>query len=325
VTRELKLALIIGVTLLLGVAVLISDELATSRRVKATESVQVQPALVPPAVSEPEPEPQPEPQPEASREASPKPAVPKNSTPRLALDGTVEGGTSEVTPEGPETIVQRTGRVASGLGKLPPAARLNDESTDALTVAGETFPRPTGPAARWAVSPDDVVPQSINSQSTSESDAATRTHTIVSGDSAYKVARQYLGDGKYWKMIVDANPKVFGDAGSVKIGATVVIPELPQARISSNAPQRTPPQRTAKAAEKPAAPQLAKAEQPSKASAARNRNAYTVRKGDTLSSIARNQLGSTARAAEIMRLNQSLIKDPDSLPLGLAIVLPEKK
>ncbi len=47
---------------------------------------------------------------------------------------------------------------------------------------------------------------------------------------------------------------------------------------------------------------------------------YTVRDGDTLSEIARRELGSTARAAEIARLNG--ISDPSKIRAGQVLQLP---
>nr|WP_244164652.1 LysM domain-containing protein [Streptomyces silaceus] len=49
---------------------------------------------------------------------------------------------------------------------------------------------------------------------------------------------------------------------------------------------------------------------------------YTVRKGDTLSSIAAAQLGDDARWREIARLNG--LQDPDAIRVGQKLKLPKR-
>jgi nucleoid-associated protein YgaU len=49
-----------------------------------------------------------------------------------------------------------------------------------------------------------------------------RTHTIKAGDTLYRLAIQYYGDGKQSKKIIDANPGL--DPAKLKIGQTIVIP-----------------------------------------------------------------------------------------------------
>lgn len=341
-TRELKLALIIGVTFLLGVAVLISDHLSEQRNPALADALPGEPALVPRAVNEPAVEPLVDPlvdgraAPSGSKLPTDSATPSKPGTPRLAL-----GEVEEI--DEPTTIQQGNGggiRRGSERSSLPPAAQLVEEPID-----GGTQIAPRRLSNRWAVSEADFSEGVRGSSSALGTSSGTRTHTILAGDSAYKLARQYLGDGKYFKQIVDANPKVFGNSGQVKIGSEVVIPSLEAARPGAKAS----PTRLADATiGKPAGTKadkvgkidsldtLAKLENQAKQArldkqaslvkpAALAKASYTVRKGDTLSSIARNQLGSTGRAEEIMRLNKSLIKDPDSLPMGLAILLPNNQ
>lgn len=338
-TRELKLALIIGVTLLLGVLVLVSDHLSVQRRPKLADALPAQPALVPAAVSEPVEVDLPTPKGQAPRQ--------NDAKPRLALgpDGT-DYNRDSLGPESNDlnndlndsndprethtTIQQGRGggiRIGTGNANLPPAARLTQvplNGTQGMEYA-DAGSRTNGPASKWAVSRDDVSSSGSSTWLPGSRDTtnellpaevkSTRSHTIAQGDSAYKLARRYLGDGKYFQQIIDANPKAFGNSGQVKIGSVVVIPNL--APVKTQTPTRLAidgnPQKPVLVG-KPAK-EGAKAKES-------GRNSYTVRRGDTLNSIARNQLGSTVRAQEILRLNKTVIKDPDSLPQGLAILLP---
>lgn len=50
---------------------------------------------------------------------------------------------------------------------------------------------------------------------------------------------------------------------------------------------------------------------------------HTVSDGDTLSSLAQNYLGDGGRWAEVFELNRDLLRDPDILPIGARIKIPE--
>jgi hypothetical protein len=51
---------------------------------------------------------------------------------------------------------------------------------------------------------------------------------------------------------------------------------------------------------------------------------YTVKKGDTLSSIAKAKLGDAKRYKEIVTLNKAKLPDPNKLSIGLVLKLPRK-
>ncbi len=55
---------------------------------------------------------------------------------------------------------------------------------------------------------------------------AVRTHTVVRGDSLWKVAKQYLGNGNHWKVIYEANREVIGaNPDLIRPGQVLTIPE----------------------------------------------------------------------------------------------------
>lgn len=49
---------------------------------------------------------------------------------------------------------------------------------------------------------------------------------------------------------------------------------------------------------------------------------YTIQKGDTLSKIAKEQLGAAHRWKYLYELNKDRIKDPNKLKVGQKIVIP---
>lgn len=53
---------------------------------------------------------------------------------------------------------------------------------------------------------------------------AGRSYTIQSGDSLYRIAREFYGDGGRWKQILEANQDRIPDPQNLKVGSTIVIP-----------------------------------------------------------------------------------------------------
>ena len=49
---------------------------------------------------------------------------------------------------------------------------------------------------------------------------------------------------------------------------------------------------------------------------------YTFRSGDTLSSVAAQHLGSSAKWQELLAANKTAIKDPNRIPIGTVITIP---
>jgi len=52
------------------------------------------------------------------------------------------------------------------------------------------------------------------------------THTVKAGDTLYRIAEEYYDDPSVWTKILEANEDTLEDAGSLKKGQVLIIPNL---------------------------------------------------------------------------------------------------
>jgi nucleoid-associated protein YgaU len=179
-----------------------------------------------------------------------------------------------------------------------PAADSSEPAMPKPAITEQPATRPATPRVepgQPAVSP----PQRETARERAPSPGAAggqRTHTIVSGERLWDIAERYYGNGVYYRRILEANPGL--DATRLRVGQEVIIP--PREGVSVPAQPATP--------EEPAA----------------RRHTYVVEHGDTLIRIARNLLGDGARWREIYDLNRDQIPNPNVVPVGLELKIPER-
>lgn len=403
-TRELKLALIVGFALVLLVAVLISDHLSDARSARLADASDKPNAYITEPVTPPVAHPAGSVRtgPLASRDTTPdiirdvKEPNPNlgsawTTDPLAALRGTT--GPVAVTPPAPApateertlashapiptpetdtgvpTITQSTRgtdetRVASS-APAPKEPSLEDRFRDlgyqiknnviekapvAASVESVTVSNPTtGLTTPPAPAPTRVIPVAPDSRTLAKAPAPATSpgagrnvlkpeqddatyYTIANGDSLYKIAKKFYGNGEEWRKIAEANK--LSERANLKVGSKIKIPNVkPAAPLidsilnakSDSKPAVTPaPQKDAPKA-KPSRPgetrlaaaTSAKAEKPKAAT-------YVVQSGDTLGEIAKKKLGSSKRAGEIIALNPDALSDPDDLYVGLSIRLPSR-
>ena len=112
-------------------------------------------------------------------------------------------------------------------------------------------------------------------------------HVVQAGDDLWSLAERYYGEGYDWRKIAAANPGVLtGGPDRLQVGWRLRIPDLDK---DADAGDRV----------------------------------ITVRRGDTLSSIAERELGTSARWNDIFHVNRAQLSDPDELAVGMRLVLPE--
>jgi nucleoid-associated protein YgaU len=191
---------------------------------------------------------------------------------------------------------QPTRSVASGIstGGTPFSSPTLDSTSTAT-------PAPLYASAAPATPSNSVPTIDPSSAAPAQAPSSTpRTHRVQSGESPYSIAQSIYGNGKYYKLILAANPKV--DPHHLRIGQVLTIPEL---RDSDKSAGISSARATPSAAIDPS-------------------NQYTVASGDTLDSISRKLYGNAAFVDKLYQLNKSLIgADENVLKVGWVLKLPQ--
>jgi nucleoid-associated protein YgaU len=152
-----------------------------------------------------------------------------------------------------------------------------------------------------------------------------RWHTVVSGDSAFSIAKRYYGKGEYWKRLAKANGNRIGSEGQLRVGVRIKLPPAEDLGIRAakddvaKGADKSAPKGQNKSNDKSQDKARPSTDKPSERLIA-NARPYVIRKGDTLSTISQRELGTMKRAGEIMKLNK--ISDPGSLRVGATLQLP---
>ena len=69
----------------------------------------------------------------------------------------------------------------------------------------------------------DVVPEPVDTPSEPDKPAA-RYHTVNAGENLYRISELYFGEGRFWKIVLDANPDVITNPDVIKEGWKLRIP-----------------------------------------------------------------------------------------------------
>jgi nucleoid-associated protein YgaU len=121
---------------------------------------------------------------------------------------------------------------------------------------------------------------------------AARTYEVQTGDSLWKIAERFYGDGRMYTVILEANPGA--SSGSLQPGTRLTIPPAPERRTAA-----------------------------SSAPAAMGGRTYTIRQGDTLAGIAQQFYQNGALAMALFEANRDVLSNPNVLIPGKTIRVPE--
>jgi nucleoid-associated protein YgaU len=348
VTRELKLALIVGFALVLLVTVLISDHLSKARKAELAGNVTDAPSgvitpanepalgpvvtinqgtgggivtqppvMVGPALNNPDAalvvkDPARDPlitSQLATRGGEPIPMPPMVNT----GPANMTNGLPAATPMLPQAP---TLGMLPGTGQGPDSVTMHESRPPAALLPG--FDAGTQQAINTPAPlpvPSDTVATKPTETKPAADKADERWHTVASGDSAYSIAKKYYGKGEFWPKLKEANGNRIGDKGQLRVGVKVRIPEPASIGIKGvDAPKATKPSRP------DATPKETRIADTTPAKPKGPRE-YTVQRGDTLGIISQKQLGTSKRVDDILKLNKG-IRNPNALQVGARIMLP---
>ncbi len=336
-TREHKLALILGFAVVLIVGVLFADHFSKARTTKTDDQMALR-------------------APEMGSQPLPGPATPMSggatmlvshggNGSALPTDNPLPPSVQPVSQEATRTAVDipngtPTGGAEEASSRVP-SRRVGDNSPLSSGIAYQNG-KPVGPAAAQT----DTTPIGGGDHGVSKIEPGTSTnpglpalpiskgtesrYPVEAGDTLYKIAKNVYGDSALWKKLGEYNKdKIRPDGTNLREGVTLRIPPkdvlLGIAALAPNAKstelakpaagKATPPSTPVKPADEKPATKVATNAKPAP-------RTYTVKGGDTFSKIAAKELGTAKRWEEIASLNPSL--DSSELKVGDTVKLPAK-
>ena len=217
-----------------------------------------------------------------------------------------EGSTDSPAMQPPAGFRETTPVAASPLSESPPAFAAVD---DTAAVAASSFTsdplggQPLDPPGRFTP-PPDAMP------------IASGSHVVSPGDSWWSIAERAYGDGRLYKPLFAWN-RAIDPRVTLAAGTRLEVPPMNALATAHGA--LLPPD----AALVASPPDAAVLQTSAVAPVASAGHTVVVREGDTLISIAREQLGASSRWRELYEANRATLgSSPGPLTAGTQLVLP---
>jgi nucleoid-associated protein YgaU len=318
-TREQKLALIVGFSLVLLVGVLLSDHFSRARQAEVAKIAQRDmPAPVNHAAASADPL-------LPLNEALSRPAVPQavsqvSAEPATLPVVTISEPKSDSVPvidQAPPAIVQRAPS-SSGPSALERAIEDAGFITvqrpngivdiirpgDVAAAVDRSTAKGTPVSAQVSIVPPELLSPANTNLATND---PVKMHAVKQGETLFEIAGRYYGTGHVWRQLAKFNGINEKD-GAVRAGMTLKIPAKDALAGRTAQPDAQPKAAPGPKRQPPAAkPEIRLA-------------TYTVRKGETLGDISLKVLGTSKRWKEIADFNR--IDDEDTILAGTVLKLP---
>lgn len=331
-TREHKLALLVGFSLVLIVGVLISDHFSPARNqeVSAGSMSAGTPVKFGGSAAGLQVAAEPRFDAQLPSTLSSEPPMPQRLPEQIGSRAEESLASSEIgTGTRPFEMTMSGGRSGGANGAAPDP--LKSDFEPATGQFGERLARGGDGALTASPSPDSalnrstttIVPPPAPPQGKQYSTGTVTRHTVREGDSVFRIAATHYGDGTLWPRLRDFNRGKIGSEGEIREG---VVLELPPKDVLMGTAVMPPPGVTPQRAQPSGAPAApAKTDSPQKrGDEAGAHRIYVVKKGDELGTVARETLGSARRWPEIAALNRDVLPDPDQLQTGMKLRIPAR-
>ena len=329
VRRENKLALIVGFSVLLVVAVLVSDHLSQARNDQVGDGLWSMPELPQaeilldaPLASAERIRPQTAPEPVVTEVITLQQADagPVRTTPVVPSGSTNRAGEAQrpdwLAPEpktSPEADSRTASRAPAGLGTAAPLPITREDTGPTEFSNGPSADESTETSSGGGLFDWGAWRRSAGVRTVPKADIQTDrepsrsrvssegVYVVQDGDTLIGICKKLYGDGSKWQQMAALNKGRVGDEGQVYAGVT--LKTLPGARVEQ--------------------PSAARGSSPATDNrAATGTRPYTVKKGDTLSLIASREVGSVRHLEAIRTLNPALKEDGDRIFVGQRLTLP---
>lgn len=293
-TRDQKLALLIGFALTLAVGVLISDHLSRGGRASLDSGLATVADPVLPSVPITAEDAAADWRPRWTSEASERPRVPSVQT------GDASGADNPRLPIGLHAVADR------------PGIHIPGATQESFTPNRADAPSRSNAQGRNNAQSRNIYERSTNS--TRSRTSSLRVHHVRTGESLFRIAEQYYGTGHVWRELARYNAGRVSPDGGVRIGVALRIP--PIAELDPDAQDQLN-QDALSQDESSRANEI----EPARAAPARF-GSYTVRRGDTFGEIAQKLMGSVSRSSELLELNANIVSDAHLIRPGMVLRYP---
>lgn len=319
-TKETKIGLLVGMGVIILIGILISDHLSVAQRQQQAQLAngipEIHEDMIPPAphaVRE-------LPAAQATRRTEPMP-LPDEIPPVVTRSNAPPANTTvpAAVPQPPVAVAEaRPHTIVQDVNLLMPDRQTHGQYVPVPPANVQGYGAiPSDPGAGAGLPPElfeKPMPPTPRPPSVPASKAIV--HYVGKEETLSDISRKYYGTAGQWKDIYEANRSVIPNPNLVRPGVRLVIPPKPgtasanmtAAAVSGGSDNTgTAIRITAERPAKPAAPAM---------------KTYTVKQGDTLSSIADRFTGSAANWQKLYAANKSVIKDPDRVPEGTVLQIP---
>lgn len=155
------------------------------------------------------------------------------------------------------------------------------------------------------------LPPNLPPAAPSTDERTGKRYVVQDGDTLYGLSRRFYGEGSLYEALMRHNADVVPATGRLRTGITLLIPEKAVLTGRGSQPpvrEQAPP---AAGAAPPKAPPV-------------KTIPHTIREDDRLWDLAKKYLGKGGRWQEIVALNRDIIRNPDVLPIGKTIRIPAR-